>query len=486
MQLNSRDEKHLIEINSTIAEALMILNLEDMGYLFLHDDMRLIASLTDGDVRRAMLKGKSLNSSLLEIANTKPVSIRQGYEQKDLYKLFKNGVSHVPIVDSEGRIVGIANQTYLGVIPISEPYLGEREIQLVNEALKSNWISSAGSYVTQFEGMFCEYIGANYALAVSNGTQALALTLSALGVKPGDEVLVPVLTFGATANAVIQVGARPVFVDIDSTNLGIDPARVKEAITSNTTAIILVHLYGKPAAFAEIQQICIEHNLFLIEDCAEAIGTISDKQHVGSKSDAGTFSFYANKTITTGEGGMVTFIDKSVYEKAKLIRSHGFDPSRRYWHKTWGTNMRMTNLQAAIGVGQTERIQQKVAKKNSLADTYKKLFFESANSNVILYPEIESGLDSHWLYVIKLARPELLEELTRYLTSNRIETRRFFSPLYNQPAFEEYVQEGSNFPVADELYRNSLCLPSFDQMTNEQVAFIVRTISRFSEPIKLR
>jgi len=223
-------------------------------------------------------------------------------------------------------VVDVLFKSEARTIPIAEPNLGPREIELVNETLTSNWISSSGIYVQEFEDSFSRYTGAKNVLSVCNGTQAIALALAALGIEPGDEVIVPALTFGATANAVIQVGAIPIFADVDASTFGLSQATIERVVTSKTKAILIVHLYGRPSNLEEILSYAKPRNILVIEDCAEALGTTFQNLHVGTQSDAGTFSFFANKTITTGEGGMVCFKDKAAYEKAKLIRSHGFDP----------------------------------------------------------------------------------------------------------------------------------------------------------------
>ena len=241
-------------------------------------------------------------------------------------------------------------------IPISQPSLGEREIEYVLSAVKSGWISSKGQYIDAFEKQFADFVGIKYALAVSNGTNALHLALASCGIKAGDEVIIPDLTFIATENAVRYTGADVVFVDIDKDTLCISPVSIERAITGKTKAIIPVHLYGHPANMREIMRIAKIHSLVVIEDAAEALGAEAYRQRVGSIGKCGVFSFYGNKIITTGEGGMLTTNDHITFEKARYLRDHAMDQHKRYWHTMVGFNYRMTNLQAAVGLAQMERI----------------------------------------------------------------------------------------------------------------------------------
>ena len=469
----------LLQINSEIGEALDLLAKPGVNVIFLVEGKKLVASLTNGDVRRGFAKGATNKSKLAEVANMNPIYVRTNFTSLEIYKIFQSGVSHLPILNSMDEIIEIIDETLQVVIPISEPNIGSREIELVNAALTSNWISSSGVYIEDFEKMFANFIETKYSLAVSNGTQAIALGLSALGVMPGDEVIVPSLTFGATANAVIQIGAIPVFVDIDKDSYAIDPSLIQSQISNKTRAIIVVHLYGKPAQLALINEIAKEYNLFVIEDCAEAIGTYVMGQHVGAITDVGTFSFFANKTITTGEGGMVTFKSKEVYEKAKLIRSHGFDPANRYWHKTWGTNMRLTNLQAAIGVGQMERIEELISKKSFIAKTYNRMFREIEIDKILPPFNFPWGQESYWLYTIEFEEKIDVAAVADYLANNRIETRRIFHPLPIQPAFEIYNQSKLTYPVAKQKYEQGLCLPSSTNISERQIQKVVQTIAKY-------
>ena len=241
------------------------------------------------------------------------------------------------------------------MIPIYKPDLGGNEKKYVNECIDTSWISSRGRFVQEFERRFSERIKVAHATAVSNGTVALHLALEALGIQDGDEVIVPTLTYIASVNAISYTGATPVFCDSDALSWQMDPEDIRRRITPKTRAIMVVHLYGQACDMDAIMRIAKEHNLFVIEDCAEAFGTLYKGQHVGAFGDIATFSFFGNKTITTGEGGMVVSNDKALLERARHLKGQGLAAHREYWHDVIGFNYRMTNIQAAIGLAQLER-----------------------------------------------------------------------------------------------------------------------------------
>ncbi|MEN9422652.1 MAG: hypothetical protein RL122_35, partial [Pseudomonadota bacterium] len=257
-----------------------------------------------------------------------------------------------------------------GFLPVSRPTITKKEIEYVTAAIASGWVSSLGEYITAFEEKFAEFCGTKYALTCSNGTTSLHLALVTMGISVGDEIIMPDLTFIATANAAKYVGAVPVLVDIERDTLCIDPAAIEAAITEKTKAIMPVHLYGHPANMPAIMAIAEKYNLLVIEDAAEAHGAEVNGKRVGSWGHCGSFSFYGNKVITSGEGGMITTDDEALYTRAKYLRDHAMSPTKRYWHTEVGFNYRMTNLQAALGLAQLERIDEILAKKQEAFEWY--------------------------------------------------------------------------------------------------------------------
>ncbi len=327
------------------------------------------------------------------------------------------------------------------LIPVSEPNISDKELQYITDAVKSSWISSNGKYLDAFEKKFAEYIGVKYAVAVSNGTVALHLALLALGIGPGDEVIVPNLTYIATANAVKYVGASPAFADSDINTWNISIESIKRLITRRTKAIIPVHLYGNPCDMDGILELANEQNLFVIEDAAEAIGSKYNKKHVGSFGHISTFSLYGNKTITTGEGGVVVTNDVELYDKLKLLKGQGMNPKKRYWFDVIGYNYRMTNMQAAIGCAQLERVNELVDKKIKNAKIYNKYF--STCNDIILPMDTTNSLNSYWMYTIVLESyaQEERDYLMKRLLEKNIETRPVFYLTTEMPMYTKHRQD---------------------------------------------
>jgi len=360
-------------------------------------------------------------------------------------------------------------------IPVYQPSLVGNEKKYVNECLDSTWISSKGKFLKLFEESFVSYTGTQYATAVCNGTVALHLALLALGIGPGDEVIVPTLTYIASVNSIMYVGARPVFVDSCRNSWQIDPTDVKRKITPRTRAIMAVHLYGHPVDMTAIMGIAHEHNLLVIEDCAEAFGSRIGGQHVGTFGDIATFSFFGNKTITTGEGGMVITNDTTLYERAVHFKGQGLAKHRTYWHDVVGYNFRMTNICAAIGLAQLERASELLEKKRTLAQKYDKLL---AHLPIETHrPSGSNLLHSYWMYSILVpsgARDAMIEDLSKV----GVETRPIFYPVHTMPM---YSQRYERHQVAEELARRGINLPSWPDLTDEQVQYIVESIAHSLE-----
>ncbi len=469
-----------IEKSASIRSALLKIEENAVGIIFVTDKSKLIGSFSDGDGRRAFLNGATLEDSVHLYMNSNPISAEVGIDSESLNELFSGGVAVIPLVNEEGLIEQFLTPTSNDYLPLSEPNLGEREFQFVYEALSSNWISSTGPFVEKFERSFMEITQLENALSVCNGTQALFLAMYTLGIRPGDEVIVPDLTFGATANAVIQVGAVPVFCDIDRANWCMDPASLRSAITPRTRAIVPVHLYGYPADMNLIMSIAEENNLLVIEDCAEALGSRIDGRHVGSFGHAAIFSFFANKTITTGEGGMVVFKDPENELRGRRIRSHGFDPGDRYSHKEWGSNFRLTSLQAGIGLGQLERFDELVEQKIRIADNYNLAFMNLGVEGFEVPPKsTERMKNTYWLYTVLLPRDVSLNKTIEELAKAKIESRRVFKPMHEQTAFSSNSSLGmsaNGFINSIEISKRGLSLPTSTKLTDTQVARVAKKL----------
>lgn len=357
-------------------------------------------------------------------------------------------------------------------IPIGEPCLGKKEAQNVSKCLKSGWISSAGKYIGDFEDKFARYCGSKYGVATSNGTTALHLALLALDIKEGDEVIIPDLTFVATANAVTYTRAKPVFVDCQWEDWNIDYHKIEDKINKRTKAIIVVHLCGNPAAMPEIMRLARRYNLKVIEDAAEAHGAEYKGRKVGSFGDIGCFSFYGNKIITTGEGGMCVTDSRILSEKMRLLRDHGMSKTRHYWHTMVGYNYRLTNIQAVIGLAQLERIEEFINRKIENASLYERLLRDVEG---IVLPRLSvHARHVFWMYSVLVTRRFRIDRdtLRLRLREKGIDSRPFFYPLHLMPPY----RLKAHFPVAEELSRSGIMLPSSVKLTEKQIRYIARNI----------
>jgi len=358
-------------------------------------------------------------------------------------------------------------------IPIYQPSLTGNEKKYVNECLDSTWISSKGRFLAEFEGKFAAYTDARYAASVCNGTVALHLALLVLGIGPGDEVIVPSLTYISSVNAITYTGAIPVLVDSLEDTWQMAPEDVRNKITSKTRAIMAVHLYGHPCEMDVLVAIARENRLFLIEDCAEAFGAFYHNKHVGSFGDIATYSFFGNKTITCGEGGMVVTNDRDLYDRAVHFKGQGLVNNREYWHDVIGYNYRMTNICAAIGLAQLEQADVLLEKKRLIAEWY---MAEMGNLPVSIHHEHGEVRHSFWMVSILVERPEQREALRGALANAGIETRPFFYPVHTMPM---YVQNNQQLPIAEHLALRGINLPSWPNLKREQVYAICEVIRSF-------
>jgi perosamine synthetase len=359
------------------------------------------------------------------------------------------------------------------VIPVYKPSLDGNEKKYLNECIETTWISSRGKFIDRFEHDFARYLGVDYATTTSNGTTALHLALLALGVGDRDEVIVPTLTYIASVNSIGYTGATPVFVDSEKKTWNMDIEDIKRKITKNTKAILVVHLYGHPCNMTEIATVAADNNLFVLEDCAEAIGAKVDNKYVGTFGDVSTFSFFGNKTITTGEGGMVVTNDNSLMQKVIKLKNQGINPRREYWHDVVGYNYRMTNMSAAIGCAQLERIDEIIAKKRHIAQCYKK---EISTLDIVCQNEMKGYVHSYWMFSVLFSNQEVRKRVREGLMQNSIETRPLFSPAHKMDIY----RDGSDiFPVAEDLGSRGINLPSYPELPDKSIKNIVSIIASY-------
>jgi len=362
---------------------------------------------------------------------------------------------------------------------VCEPLMKGNELKYVTEAVETNWISAKGNYVREFEEKFSAFCDTKYGISTTNGTTALHLALQTLGIGPGEEVIVPSFTMIACAYPITYTGAKPVFVDSEKDTWNIDPSKIEEKITKRTKAIMAVHIYGHPADMDPINDIAVDYGLWVVEDAAEAHGALYKNRKTGSLGDIGCTSFYANKIIMTGEGGMVLTNNEDLAEKARYYKDLCFMKTKRFWHKDIGYNYRMTNLQAAIGVAQMEYADELVELRRKNSYIYNKLFMENSEvlPGLVLPPEKDYAKNVYWMYSILVEKEFGIsrDELRVILRQNGIETRRFFYPLHTQPVYRDR-DDPRNYPVADALSETGVNLPSSSGLKEDDIMFVVQTI----------
>jgi perosamine synthetase len=354
-------------------------------------------------------------------------------------------------------------------IPIYKPYLGENESKIVAECMQSTWISSQGKFIQTFEENVKEYTGANHAIAVSNGTVAIHLAMLALGIGSGDEVITTNFTYVASSNSILYVGATPVFVDINPLSWNLDPSLVEAKISSKTKAILYTNVYGTPAEYSALKRIADKKGLYLIEDAAESFGATYGHKMSGTLGDISTYSFFGNKTITTGEGGMVLTPHKELAYKIGKLKNQGNSDTVRYYHDILGYNYRMTNIQAAIGVAQLGKIKEILSLKNKLQQNY-----EDGLKDLVSFQKLpDNATSSYWITAILLSSVEEKEKVMKALEESNVETRPFFTPIDELPFYDDVV----DCPHSKDISKRGMNLPSFPALEwvhQEKIIEIIR------------
>lgn len=481
---NDKLEKFIIVLPETFKNILKKINLNQKGAVFVvNNKNRLIGSISDGDIRRGIIKNK-LNKVIYpqsSIVNKKPIFLKSNSNVEDIFfafnKKYKN-VKCIPLVNDSREIIDISSYDKIKTYPIAEPQIGNLEITNVLKALKSGWISSRGFFISEFEKTFSEYLGGGYAVAVSNGTNALQAGITALGLGKGDEILVPNFTFAASINSIINAGCTPSLVDIDRETWTIDIGQIRKKITKKTKAIMPVHIYGQPCRIDEIKKIAKKNNLLVIEDCAEAIGATYKGRMVGLDFDCSCFSFFANKTITTGEGGMIIFKKKNYEEQARLIVNHGMSLKIKYHHEIIGNNFRMTNIQAAIGVAQIKKIKKLLVERKKIFYLYNNYFKKM--SNVELLPSNNWSTNSLWLYTLFLKdfSKKKRDRLVINLINAGIECRPGFGSLNKMKPYKKFAK--GDYKISNMISSQTISLPSFN-LKKSDIKYIVKV---FKQEIK--
>jgi len=366
-------------------------------------------------------------------------------------------------------------------IPVCSPQFGENEVQRVADCVRSTWVSGMSKYVDEFEEKFANYCNCKYGIATNSGTTALHLALATLGIDRHYEVIIPTLTMIATANVVNYTGAKLTLIDAEPETWNMDVTKLEEKITKYTKVIIPVHTYGHPVFMKTILDLAEKYHLYVIEDAAEAHGAEYEGKRIGSIGDMGCFSFYANKIITTGEGGMIVTNNEELAEKARWLRAHAYGRNgKHFYHEAVGFGYRMSGLQAALGLAQLEHIDEFVSIRRKNAKLYNSLLFE-LGEKITLHPEASWAKNVYWMYSILIQDKFGIsrDELIKKLELEGIETRTFFYPIHVQPVYTKQYKEQS-FPVADELSRKGINLPSGNNLTADEVTYVCDCIKKFA------
>tara|TARA_Y100000591_G_scaffold19757_1_gene14629 strand:- start:4162 stop:5259 length:1098 start_codon:yes stop_codon:yes gene_type:complete len=363
------------------------------------------------------------------------------------------------------------------MIPIYKPVISKQAKLNVLDCLKTSWISSQGNYVKKFESALSKFHNMKYCIATSSCTTAIHLALLSLELEKGDEVICPALSFIAPANMVLLSNLKLILVDINPNTLNIDESKIEEKITKKTKAIIVVHQFGHSANMSKILRLKKKYNLKIIEDNAESIGGKFRKRLNGTMGDLSTLSFFANKIITTGEGGAVLTNNKKLYLKCLEMRDHGMSVKKKYFHKFLGFNYRMTNLQAAIGLTQIKEIKQIIKKRNLQMKNYYNLL---SNNNNYYTRKFEKWCKSvHWITTITLRKKNIRNSLLKYLKANKIDARQMVNPINDSLHIKKLIK--NKFKYADKISKNSLHLPSSLNLTKTEMNYIVSKVNNFFE-----
>ena len=456
----------LIKEGSTIADALKSSNKEPFGICFFQNEKGKLAALfTDGDLRRLLIEKRNLNYKIVKSDFKDFQFVIKGTSLKKMIELCNSKIKILPILDDNGFLVDyFIYQNKNSSIQISQPdLLKGNELKYLLDAFNSTWISSSGKYIKQFETSFSDFVDCKYGVSTSNGTVAIQLALTALNIGEGDEVIVPNITFAATINAVLHCGAIPVLAEVEEEFWTIDPESIKNNLTKKTKAIIPVHIYGQICNMDAICQIADQHGIHIVEDCAEAHGGMYSDKKVGSYGVISTFSFFGNKIITTGEGGMCTTNSDFYYQKMLLLRDHGMSPKKKYWHDIVGFNFRMTNLQAAIGCAQLEKIDD-ILKRNSIIESrYKEILKEQ---NI----QWQSDKDPKrkrvvWIVTGMSNKRDLIIERG---VNHGIDLRRFFYPLCEMDIYKRYSK--GDYLISSKLSKYGFSLPTHNDVDFDKIS----------------
>lgn len=477
-----------VVVSTTVQQALVKMDQAGVGLLLLtDDDGRFERTVTDGDLRRLLIK-EGMHATLLDLPVFDSVVLRGEYARRDALTLMnQHSINHLPVLDDDGRVLEVLERKALDQqILLSTPHMGAWEREFVDEAFRTNWIAPLGPNVDAFERETAELVGVKHAAALSSGTAAIHLALCLLGVNRGDVVFCSTLTFAASANPIVYQGAEPVFIDSEPESWNMSPIALEAAFVDASAsgrmpkAVIVVNLYGQSADMDALQAICDRYGVPIVEDAAESLGAKYKGRASGSFGVMGVYSFNGNKIITTSGGGMLVSDNGELIERARFLATQARDPAPYYQHSAIGYNYRMSNILAGVGRGQLRVLEERVRGRRAVYDKYREALAEV--DGIEWMPEPSWSYATRWLTTCTI-RPEKMGfdnlELVKRLAGEMIEARPLWKPMHLQPVFAQcrYFAHGET-SVSDDLFARGICLPSGSNMSDQSLARVVDYLRR--------
>lgn len=478
-----------ISEDGIIREAMERINESGIRLAMVVDkEKKLLGIVSDGDIRRALLSGEDLDASVKKIMIKNPVCAEEGASTVELLEMMlSKGIQEIPVIDKQGILKDVVLLKDLKTVPLSNPDITKKEIDVINQVLSTPFLS-IGPKIQEFEKKIADYIGTKYAIGVNSGTSGLHLCIRSLDIKEGDEVITSPFSFIASANCALFEKARPVFVDIDENTLCIDADKIEGKITKKTKAILPVHVFGYSCDMDKIMEIAKKHNLAVIEDACEAIGTEYKGKKVGSFGDVGVLAFYPNKQITTAEGGMVLTDDEEIARLCRSLRNQGRDEGNAWLsHSRMGYNYRMSELSAALGTSQIDRIGEIIGKRQRVAQRYnEKLAGLEDVKTPYLSPEVKM---SWFVYVIRLDDKKFSQEdrdaIIRALGARGVSSRDYFPPIHLEPFYVKmFGYKKGDFPITEKVSGLTIALPFYNNLTDQEVEYTCESLKAAIEEVK--
>lgn len=486
--MDPKKQRVLVRPDLSIRETMEVIDQGALGIALIVDrEGHLQGTVTDGDIRRAILHGVGLDEAVSTIMTRKPVAVALGTDMQEIRQIMlRHDLKQIPVLDERGRVVDIVMMSTLLRIPLSSPDITYREVQAIIDVLSTPNLS-LGPKLFEFEEKFAAYIGVKYAVAVNSGTSGLHLCMKSLDIGEGDEVITTPFSFIASANSILFERATPVFVDIDPLTLNIDVSRIEEKITKRTKAILPVHVFGHPCELRSLMDIASRHHLVVIEDACEAIGAEYEGKKTGTFGVCSVFSFYPNKQMTTAEGGVIVTDDPEIARLCRSYRNQGRGEGGSWLsHERIGYNYRLSELQCALGIVQLERIEEMLKKREAIAQLYNERL---GGVKGVRTPHVASNVKMSWfVYVIQID-PQVgglreRDEIILKLRARGIACSNYFPPIHLQPCYrQQFGYREGDFPITEETSQRTIALPFFNNLKPEDIDQICQAVEEIVEEV---